>query len=495
MIAKKKNRPIIIILLTLGISIITFAIVNAGNQDIYNKALTLKQAYNISLQEANKWDERAKLYSITSADIPEKKEKSYGTDGKRSFWNINYAIPNTNDHYIVSIQDGQVFEGTQTKGINKTEKLISSEEINFDSPEILSMALHKFKIQTGTSWAKGYHFELSKNDKTPMIGIVGWDSEGNFTKIFYNAATGKLIDGYHKIPVGGGFYSNSKDILTVKGTPLNVIGADIYKEDSGNKIFMVWGYNNSSGSQFIKISQDNGSNWSDINLNNSAVKLWFSKTYSSDKKIFAFTDKNLLVTQDNGVSWNCIFSTDSLIYDIADNKNQIAILTDKSLHLSYDGGRAWENFSIPPNILLVAIDSNNSIYLSTNREVYKKINGTYEKVNTDLKDDILGLTTYKNVLCCYTATTIGLLKDTGKWDYTNIPEGIKSITFSSNDSNSQLYIYCDNDILQRIQMGGDSNWATEIIQRPMEGQLNQLIAVSADELYFCMVSNLVWETL
>jgi hypothetical protein len=257
---------IILVVISFG-SIELIKASNTKTPNTYCKAITLKDAYNIAAKEAIKWNIMAKLYSITSTDVPDKEEKSYGTDGKRSFWNLDFSMPNTNDHYIISIQNGQVYSKTKTKGINKTEKLIENEEIIFDSPELLKTAVIIYKIKTGTSWAIGYHFELNKNDKIPMIGVVGWDAEGNFSKIFFNAKTGKLIDGYHKMPIGGGFYSIHSNEPIFEDKSLNILGSDIYKEDSSNRMFIIWGISESTQSQFIKISQNNGTRWNELNRN------------------------------------------------------------------------------------------------------------------------------------------------------------------------------------------------------------------------------------
>jgi len=67
--------------------------------------LTLKEALEIALKEALKWNKEAMLFSGTSVD---RDNVPTGMEGRRKHWNIEFGIPGKTDFYLVTIRDGKV---------------------------------------------------------------------------------------------------------------------------------------------------------------------------------------------------------------------------------------------------------------------------------------------------------------------------------------------------------------------------------------------------
>ncbi len=240
------------------------------------KPLSLKEAGKIALKRAEKWDRSA------------------------------------NKHLIITIHDGEIVNFVPTKGPNMEAEIFDFNDILIDSRKILNEAIKQFNIKPGRSWAKGYHFTLNKINSELIMDVIGEDEYGYFSKISFDAKTGKLISALHKTPIGGGFYKlESNEILCLEEN-IDIVDSCISPNFINDKSILIWGYNKPYSSYNLptgKITMNSGRTWIDLNINNHILKLWFSETYNKDNIIYAATQKEILKTSDFGDNWKVIFTS------------------------------------------------------------------------------------------------------------------------------------------------------------------------------------------
>lgn len=70
------------------------------------------KAYKISKDVSHNWNRSSLLVSISSADKEGFNNTTYGSNGRREFWNVEYAVPNTDEHLIIEIIDGKIIKYT-----------------------------------------------------------------------------------------------------------------------------------------------------------------------------------------------------------------------------------------------------------------------------------------------------------------------------------------------------------------------------------------------
>ncbi|WP_249365328.1 hypothetical protein [Cytobacillus citreus] len=130
----------------------------------------------------------------------DKPGKSIGSNGKRKYWNVQFAVPDTNLHFLVTIHEGEIDKTTDlTNKVNSPipkEQFIKLSDINYDSPQLLKKAVKKGGVQPGKEWAKGYNFNLYKDPETNItqMVVIGWNSDyKKMAAISFNANNGKLL--------------------------------------------------------------------------------------------------------------------------------------------------------------------------------------------------------------------------------------------------------------------------------------------------------------
>lgn len=191
----------IIILIVLFIYLLIFKDNRLQNEN----SISMKKAYHIAYEAMLKVNPHVLLYSMGSADSAQNPEdKSAGKTGLRRYWNLDFAIPNTTDHWIVFIRNKKIKDILKVVGfsLDKTD-LIEDMGALINSKEALQIAKDHYKLKPGEGWAIGYHFLLSKESGTNIIVVVGRDNSNNFTRIFINAKTKEVIDAIHKVTYDG----------------------------------------------------------------------------------------------------------------------------------------------------------------------------------------------------------------------------------------------------------------------------------------------------
>lgn len=489
----KRIFAIIISALSIIFLVVSFFILQ-GNKSPDTKPLTLKEAYELSLKEAAKWNSKAALCFMTSVDNPVTENVFEGIDGKRRYWNFEYAVPNTNQHHIITIHDGQVVKSIDTKGLNKNDDLIFSKDIALDSMEALDKAKKEFELKQGVGWAVGYHFVLNKIIDKNVLTVVGLDKYGHFSKINYNASTKELISAIHKIPqFGGAFTGDSKiNFSNINEKPFAIMGATVSPSYAKDKTIICWGYYNYSTSKAepsIKISKDGGRHWKDLDFKIEITQLTFSESFLKDNTIFAATNNGVFLTSNAGESWSEIFKTEDMILDMSVIRKKVAVLTGKALKISDIEDSNWTTVKVPQGTINVGINDN-SMYISTIDNIFKRVNDKWESMRTPLKSHILGLQILKDTVICYSSKTIAFMDiKNNKWCEYNARKEIKDIFLDFNfEQRHQLFInYIDGDLFKLRQEGDSIEWIGEKMTRPQGGELVALFSGSNNtQMYFIM---------
>lgn len=76
------------------------------------------------------------------------------------------------------------------------KEFVILEDIKYDSPELLKIALKMSSIYPGEYWAKGYNFMLKKDTERNinLILVIGWNSDQTEMKAAgFNVSTGDYV--------------------------------------------------------------------------------------------------------------------------------------------------------------------------------------------------------------------------------------------------------------------------------------------------------------
>ncbi|MCE5172282.1 hypothetical protein LQV63_23670 [Paenibacillus profundus] len=153
--------------------------------------LTVMEALHAGMLEAQKWDSGAVPLYLTSVD--DELGKKSGQDGRRRRWNLQVSTP---DHKraVVSIRDGIVEKVYPGVGPYIPEMVVSSEEINIDSPQLVIKSKQERNLLPGIDWANGYHFVLQVLNGQSTITVVGLDNSTKLQQIIYDSSSGEIMN-------------------------------------------------------------------------------------------------------------------------------------------------------------------------------------------------------------------------------------------------------------------------------------------------------------
>lgn len=467
-----------------------------------NDCLTLNEALRIASNKATEWDSKSVLLSMTSVDNPALTEKYDGHDGKRRYWNFQFAIPNTDKLLLITIHDGQVISSSEVKESNINENLfISQNEIKLTSQDAIKKCSSYFNIKPGVNWAAGYHFTLDKVDGKPILSIVCSDKEGYFSTISFNAKSGELISAQRKVPNGGGLYHDKSKVNLNENELVSTVGITKSPNFLVDKTMISWYLTNplkSNMSLVASITNDGGITWNKLKIKDDFSEILFSDSYSSDKTIYAITSKGLTYSKDSGNSWNTILSSESPVLSVSVNKNKILAVTEDDLQLSSDKGKTWNRVDAPQNIKVASLDSRGNIILCSNNELFKENNKSWVKIKPPFTGEILGMKADKDYIFVYTNKDIGILKlKNNTWKVVSNLTDIQTISVSSTYQDaSQLYVLSAGNMVTRIRLNKDlESWISEKINliNNYEGEIVDLVPGTSNSLYICTGSNEKWE--
>ncbi|WP_024834522.1 hypothetical protein [Ruminiclostridium josui] len=193
-----KKIMLVIALCTTIITILCITSIYGIKKEKDTVLIDLQQAINISSKRAIEWNNQASLYFLTSVDNPNYKNNESGKNGRRRYWNIDYAVKNTNHHLLLTIHDGVIINCNQVNSLTLNENLINYSEIEMNSTYAVKAAIKKYNLNPGKEWAQGYHFVLNKIGGKTLLTVVGLDSNGNFAKVNFNTLIGNVESAFYK---------------------------------------------------------------------------------------------------------------------------------------------------------------------------------------------------------------------------------------------------------------------------------------------------------
>ncbi|MCG3089297.1 hypothetical protein [Sporosarcina cyprini] len=140
------------------------------------------------------------MLQAINIDLDDKTEKSIGSNGKRRYWDIWFAVPETNKFFVVTIYKGKIerVEDLTVEGTTPypQKEFVLLEDIKYDSPDLLEKALKLGVLYPGKNWAKGYNFMLRKDPETgiTLMLIIGWNKElDQMVAVYFNAKNGERL--------------------------------------------------------------------------------------------------------------------------------------------------------------------------------------------------------------------------------------------------------------------------------------------------------------
>lgn len=181
------------ILLIVCYVLLLLIILFLADQSDCNSSADLLEAYKIANAEAIKWDESAKPYFITSVDDSIESKFVKGEDGKRNYWNFDFVVEDSNKHLIITLHNKTVVSKIEAASNVNSDYIISIEKLCISTAEAVIIAKDNFGLLPGTDWAQGYHFVLENDGSVLVLSVVGFNTDGERSRVFFDAKMGEVI--------------------------------------------------------------------------------------------------------------------------------------------------------------------------------------------------------------------------------------------------------------------------------------------------------------
>ena len=494
MIENTKKKRVIFLTLILSI-IVTITILYKSNATSINssissdiKAISLEEAYTVTLEEAQNWNGQARLFSINSIGKT-KNENIEGLDGKRRFWNVVYAVPNIRKQIIYTVHDGKIIEKIETPDINAENSFIDFDKVKINSKDALVNTKKELNLQPGKGWAKGYHFAIRNHGNKIILSVVGEDENGYFSKVYFNATTGELIVGEHKVPYGGQLYKGKDRIVLSSNEKMWIVQAEIspnYNEDNTIIVQGVIHPLTSKSYPSLFITNNSGKDWRELKFDKHVNKFIFSPNFKVDNTIYAITENIIFVSENKGTEWEAFFNTSKPIKNAEIRSNNQVVLTENLLYISYYNGQTWSTIEAPKDVQTARLDIEGNLYILSNNVISRWVSNSWVDIKIPFKKSIKNFKIDENLIC-YSSNEVGIYtKESDRWNVVNNFSDDIEIDYVNLDSYfNKIYVFCKNDKIFRLNEGGDS----------IEGiNLNEIIKGSKISFIFGPEKNLFFVT-
>lgn len=485
-------------LIIYGIPLIMFSlIIIAINYFHQDKTIHLNNALKIAYDKAISWNSNAELITMTSVDNPDINDKENGYDGKRRYWNFQFGVPNTENMLILTIHDMHIISSSPAKGFVNKKKIISQDKIKLNSSDVIKKCKEYYEIKPGKNWAAGYHYTLNKDGDDIIISLICSDIRGYFTKISFNATSGKLISALHKIESGGGLF-NEQGKVNLCNKAISILNTSIsqnFQKDNSLIVLYIVNPLKTDMSLAASITNDSGNNWKTLNIKDNFIKVFFSDSYSYNNTLYAITSEGLDTSKNSGTTWNRIFSSDLPIDDVCSRNKSVLILANNQLHISNDEGETWKDINCPEDSKFAQLDSYGNIFICTKNKFLKKVDNSWVQINCPIKDDIIGFQIIQNNAVIFSTKNIAIFSKNTSWKFVNNCSGIKNVILDpfSQDNNKVYSLLIDGTVNRLTQNDKSNYWISKKINVVGNGTIIGLLPYSKDKLYFCMESNIKWE--
>lgn len=181
------------VLLMFILILLLFTFLCASKQPGNDDSVDLHEAYKIAYAEATKWDKLAEPYFITSVDDSIDYNAIKGENGKRNYWNFDFVVADTNSHLIISVHDKAVVNKIEAESEVNINYIMDIKKLRISTTEAVAIAKENYGLLPGSDWAQGYHFVLENSGVALVLSVVGRNTNGSISRIYFNAKTGEII--------------------------------------------------------------------------------------------------------------------------------------------------------------------------------------------------------------------------------------------------------------------------------------------------------------
>ncbi|MEK4713794.1 WD40/YVTN/BNR-like repeat-containing protein [Sporosarcina sp. FSL K6-5500] len=453
--------------------------------------LTLKEAINLGLNRAKKWNENAYLVIVTSVD--EDMGGTRGATGKRYKWTLSFEASSTDQQLFVLISKGEISGVDEGKGASFGE--IKLDDIKFDSPDLVKFAQKKYGLQKGVDWATGYNFILNGENGKPTVTVLGNDKDSLFTRITFDARNGEIVGARHKVPKGGGVIKarlGSDESETLKN------GKAILGISANDNQVVIWGDQkprvfNYSVQPFIEFSKNYGEYWNALNFNEEILNAWINL----DNELYAATELGLWRIETSENKMKRIFTTENKIEKIDySTNNNIVILSNNYIYKTIDNGENWNTIIQPESEKIISLqisDGGTVIVLTSNGNIHQ--NNGDKWINIELAQGLETPSYMKLIgddlflLSDYTLWIQNLKDD--RWNKIQTNYEFKYLIKKRNN----LFGVNEDGIIYLIKLGGDTNeWKVERLFEAKDGIITDL-ELTQNDLFIATMPDYYWETM
>jgi hypothetical protein len=178
-----------LLVVTLGFLLVTNGRVATASKPV---AISMAEAYRIAKPKALEWSPNARLYQLNSADTLENTESQQGLDGTRNVWYIEFAIPDTERHFVVRVSDRTIEKTEQFRNPTLWPGYDELPPINMG--KVLATVKAK-GLQPGTFTAFGYHYRLLYVDEIRGVEfwVYGQTANGKRSMLKFDPKTSDLL--------------------------------------------------------------------------------------------------------------------------------------------------------------------------------------------------------------------------------------------------------------------------------------------------------------
>lgn len=144
-------------------------------------------AYRLAKPFALLWDKRATLHDMNSVDTSGNRDATQGADGRRTVWNVGFAVPGTERHLTVILSKGKLVHPPEFRNPTLWSGYADLPEIPMEK---IMQSVRTQGLQPGTTVGFGYHFELRYLDGRPTLRVYGQTRGGRRTVLDFDPQTG-----------------------------------------------------------------------------------------------------------------------------------------------------------------------------------------------------------------------------------------------------------------------------------------------------------------
>lgn len=444
----------------------------------------------MGLSEAEKWDSEVGVVEVSSVD-----DNISSSDGKRRKWNMLFASINSESNMAITIEDAKITEKSLNEGKLNSEIVMNIDDIKMDSIEAFQVAIKEYNLKPAVTWAKGYHYYLAKNIETGenVLSVEADNVDGKATKVFFDSKSKKMLGAINKVYTGGGFYKLEKNeafVLTEEGQ--SIIGHSLSPDFSQDRTILIWGYSTkkeNSEKPIIKISNNNGTNWTKLHIDiNTLNGVLFSPDFSENNIIYLFNEKSIFKYSLKTKKIDKIYSNTN-IRNVIIHENNLAVLTEREIYTIdlYSKSARKQNLS---NTIYSIISNDNKLFAFTIDGIFEKREERWVKLDIPTFG-IDGIVLEDKIFTFKDSTISYFMKGNKEWISTDISEPILKLYNSSNGES--VYLVTTKGIFEIIEGGGAIK--LKEIYRFTDGNITSLSSPMTDFFFLSVAPESKWEKL